>query len=276
MKLNVGGQIVEVDDSFASMTAEQQEATVNEIAQQLGIKGGEQAKPSLSDRLQPAVEKAASVAEPAVQATQQALENPAVQNYLATSAVAPLVGGVAPGGMQTGLLQDLARRYGGVAGEALKSGTLNNVLLNNLMKSQGVIPTAAQFTKALLGPLGEVTAPQLAKGAAGMVARGLTAPENLMLAPYQMAAAEAAKIRQNPRAPGLENQPYAQSLRGEYATQGQAGQANIRKGIINRPITGVNEQERAMLEEDRQRQMRNMVQMEAARRIKKTGGIQDY
>jgi hypothetical protein len=76
------------------------------------------------------------------------------------------------------------------------------------------------------------------KNVAGAVVQGATAPENLLSAPYGMAAYEQAKIRSNPNAPGLENNPYAQTIRGEYNTQGQAGAANQRSAISNMNTAG--------------------------------------
>lgn len=101
----------------------------------------------------------------------------------------------------------------------------------------------------------------------GAVARGLMAPESAFLMPYQMAAYEQEKIRQNPNAPGLEYNPYAQTVRGEYDTQGQAGAANARRAVINAPYGNVTAEERRILDEDRKRKMQMAVQMEAARRI---------
>jgi hypothetical protein len=106
-----------------------------------------------------------------------------------------------------------------------------------------------------------------ARNVGGALLRGAMAPESLFALPYQMAAYEQEKIRANPTAPGLEYNPYAQTVRGEYATQGQAGAANTRRAVINAPFGNVNPQERAILEQDRQEKMRRMMQMEAARRV---------
>lgn len=78
----------------------------------------------------------------------------------------------------------------------------------------------------------------------------LTAPENLLTLPYNMAAYEQAKIRQNPNAPGLEYNPYAQVQRGEASTQGRAGAANQMRAVANMPYGNVTPQERAILDED--------------------------
>lgn len=88
-------------------------------------------------------------------------------------------------------------------------------------------------------------------GAAGRALGGVVAaPENLFTLPYTMAGYEQEKIRANPTAPGLESNPYAQTVRGEAATQGRAGAANQMKAVANMPFGGVTPQERAMLEED--------------------------
>lgn len=76
-------------------------------------------------------------------------------------------------------------------------------------------------------------------GFAGRAAGGiLTAPENLALLPYNMAAYEQEKIRANPNAPEYATNPYAQAYRGEYPTQGAAGAANTRAAIRNMNTAG--------------------------------------
>jgi len=73
-----------------------------------------------------------------------------------------------------------------------------------------------------------------ARNVGGALLRGAMAPESILMAPYQMAAYEQEKIRANPNAPGLQYNPYAQTVRGEYATQGQAGAANTRSKYHHR------------------------------------------
>jgi hypothetical protein len=122
------------------------------------------------------------------------------------------------------------------------------------------------------------TAGQVASQGAGMVGRGAAnvgralvtgavAPESAFLMPYQMAAYEQDKIRANPNAPGLEYNPYAQVQRGEFATQGQAGAANQRRAVINQPFGNVTPAERSLLEEDQQRKLRLMMQVQAAKKV---------
>lgn len=107
------------------------------------------------------------------------------------------------------------------------------------------------------------------KAVPGMAARGLAtavaAPESAFLMPYNMAAYEQAKIRQNPNAPGLEYNPYAQTVRGEAATQGRAGAANQMRAVANMPYGNVNPQERAILEQDRM--MRQNIRKKAYDRV---------
>ena len=107
------------------------------------------------------------------------------------------------------------------------------------------------------------------KAVPGMAARGLAsavaAPESAFLMPYNMAAYEQAKIRANPNAPGLESNPYAQVVRGQAATQGQAGAANQMRTVANQPFGNVNEQERAVLEEDRR--MRENIRKRAYQKV---------
>jgi hypothetical protein len=105
-----------------------------------------------------------------------------------------------------------------------------------------------------LEPLAGKTVPQVAGMAGRTLASGIggaiVAPESAFLYPYNMAAYEQAKIRQNPTAPGLEYNPYAQTVRGQAATQGQAGSANQMRTVANMPYGNVSLQERARLDED--------------------------
>lgn len=107
------------------------------------------------------------------------------------------------------------------------------------------------------------------KAMPGMAARGLAtaamAPESAFLMPYNMAAYEQAKIRANPTAPGLEFNPYAQTVRGQAATQGQAGAANQMRTVANMPYGNVNAQERAILEQDRA--MRENIRKKAYQKV---------
>jgi hypothetical protein len=103
-----------------------------------------------------------------------------------------------------------------------------------------------------------------AKGLGGALLRGAMAPESAFLMPYQMAAYEQEKIRANPNAPGLENNPYAQVQRGEFATQKQAGAANQRMAVANQRYGGLTPQEQAILEKDR---LNMQMRVQAAKRV---------
>lgn len=100
----------------------------------------------------------------------------------------------------------------------------------------------------------------VAKGAVG----GLFAPESAVLMPYQMAAYEQDKIRQNPYAPGLEYNPFAQVQRGEAPTTRAAGAMNQRRAVANQRYGGLTPQEQAILDKDR---LNMAVRMQAAKRI---------
>jgi hypothetical protein len=90
-----------------------------------------------------------------------------------------------------------------------------------------------------------------ARNIGSAIVQGAVAPESLFAAPYQMAAYEQEKIRQNPTAPEYATTPYAQQYRGEYATQGQAGAANRRNAIASQQYGGLTQEEQDILEQDR-------------------------
>lgn len=90
-----------------------------------------------------------------------------------------------------------------------------------------------------------------ARGVGGALLRGAMAPESAIMMPYQMAAYEQEKIRQNPDAPGLESNPYAQVVRGEAPTQRAAGAANQRRALMNQRYGGLTPQEQTILDRDR-------------------------
>ena len=123
------------------------------------------------------------------------------------------------------------------------------------------------FPQATLKDVVTKTPGMLAQGA-GAVARGfgtaLTAPENLMTLPYNLAAYEQEKIRANPQAPGLEYNPYAQQVRGEYPTQGAAAAANRQRAIAGQQYGGVTPEERAILDQDR---LNMAIRLKAAKKV---------
>jgi hypothetical protein len=106
---------------------------------------------------------------------------------------------------------------------------------------------------------------ELLKAGGRGIGSALVAPESAFTLPYNMAAYEQAKIRQNPTAPGLEYNPYAQTVRGEAATQGQAGAANQMRTVANMPYGNVNPQQRAMLDEDAR--MKNAIRKKAFQKV---------
>lgn len=118
-----------------------------------------------------------------------------------------------------------------------------------------------------------MTTGQMVRGGVGQMAAAggralgsmVAAPENVFTMPYTMAAYEQEKIRANPTAPGLEYNPYAQTVRGEAATQGRAGAANQMRAVANQPYGNVNPQERAILEQDRM--MRENIRKKAYDRV---------
>jgi len=102
------------------------------------------------------------------------------------------------------------------------------------------------------------------KGLGGRLVQGAIAPESSFLLPYQMAAYEQEKIRQNPNAPEYANNPYAQAYRGEYATQGAAAAANRRQAIAGQQYGGLTPAEQAILEKDR---LNMLMRLKAAKKV---------
>ena len=157
-----------------------------------------------------------------------------------------------------------------------KGGMRDAASMANILK-QATPEAAAQLARSPLEVAkayvqghpwyGAATAmPGKAAGFAGRTLAGaVTAPENAVLMPYNMAAYEQAKIRENPTAPGLEYNPYAQVQRGQAATQGQAGAANQMRTVANQPFGNVNAQERAILEQDRM--MRQNIRKKAYEKV---------
>jgi hypothetical protein len=97
------------------------------------------------------------------------------------------------------------------------------------------------------------------------IGSALAAPESAFLAPYNMAAYEQEKIRANPTAPGLEYNPFAQQVRGEFPTQAAAGAANRRRAIAGQQYGGLSLQEQQMLDADRQ--LSYAIRLKAARKV---------
>jgi hypothetical protein len=112
---------------------------------------------------------------------------------------------------------------------------------------------------------------QVAQGAPGAIKNiatglgaGLLGPESAIAAPYQMAAYEQEKIRQNPQAPEYATNPYAQAYRGEAPTQGAAGAANRRSAIGNQQYGGLTTAEQMALDQDR---LSMAIRLKAAKKV---------
>ena len=138
---------------------------------------------------------------------------------------------------------------------------------------QGMLPGSQTTIAEGLGALA-----QGAKGMAGgalnagkFLAAGAIAPENMFLAPYQMAAYEQEKIRANPNAPEYATNPYAMSYRSQGTanpiTQGQAGAQNQRNLVANMPYGNVTPQEQAILDKDKADRLKLKMQYQAAQRV---------
>lgn len=151
-----------------------------------------------------------------------------------------------------------------------------------------VISHPLQTAKAYVAghPWADVPVSQLGKdigkSAVGAVGRGvvsgLTAPENLLLAPYTMAGYEQEKIRANPNAPEYAKNPYAMGYRSQGGpapmTQGQAGAMNQRNVVANMPYGNVTPEERAILDQDRIR--KEQVQQRARQTLQQPPTAQNY
>lgn len=96
------------------------------------------------------------------------------------------------------------------------------------------------------------------------IGSALAAPESAFTLPYNLAAYEQEKIRANPQAPGLEYNPYAQQVRGEYPTQGAAAAANRQRAIAGQQYGGVTPEERAILDQDR---LNMAIRLKAAKKV---------
>lgn len=169
----------------------------------------------------------------------QVIENIAAQApAVASGAARELVGGAATANMRDAVSI-------GKNATSWTPNALMEVVTHPLETARAYVgghPWANTPIKQLAGGIG--------KNIAGAAAQGLLAPENLMTLPYNMAAYEQAKIRENPNAPGLQSNPYAQVVRGEAATQNRAGAANQMRTVANMPYGNVSAQERAILDED--------------------------
>ena len=182
-------------------------------------------------------------------------------------------------GTQAQALADLAHQSR-MAGGAVDPEILKQAAHSVAQKMGGTVPAATQAAEAVAPAAAEAVAPAAQSGvrqAAGqlgsrLLGAGATALEMgnapmAMLAPYQMAAHEQAKIRANPTAPEYANNPYAQTVRGEAATQTQAGAANTRQALIGQQYGGLSPEEQAIMQQERQRQMMQQQKMQKAKTI---------
>jgi hypothetical protein len=101
-------------------------------------------------------------------------------------------------------------------------------------------------------------------GSAAATAGQMAGPAQMLLTPYQMAAYEQEKIRQNPHAPEYANNPYAMHIRGHNLTQAAAGALNQRSALANQQYGGLTPQEKQALDIDR---LDMVMRMQAAKRV---------
>jgi hypothetical protein len=220
--------IYEINGQRVEFEKEPTQADIDEAARSLGTGFQQQTPPSPA---QPVVQQAAMSAIKPVGTAVAAQAADAVKLAKIAGQVTPsIIGEALMSPIKT--TKDLASAY--VAGHPM-FGQMTNTPL-----------------KAMPGAI--------ARGVAGAVA----APESAFLMPYQMAAYEQEKIRQNPYAQGLEYNPYAQVQRGEYATQRQAGAANQRSAVANQRYGGLTADEQAILEKDR---LNMQMRVQAAKRV---------
>jgi len=159
------------------------------------------------------------------------------------------------------------------AGDAAKLARIAGQVTPNIIGEflSTPIKSAKDLTAAYLAghPMAGSVLNTPLKAMPGALMRGVgaavAAPESSFLMPYNMAAYEQEKIRANPNAPGLQYNPYAQTVRGEAATQGQAGAANQMRTVANMPYGNVNPQERAMLDQDAR--MKNAIRKKAFEKV---------
>lgn len=167
-----------------------------------------------------------------------------------------------------------------------KQYILNHPVMNSNATLRTIGNEAANYAKNIGGRV-----------ATGLV-QGAVGPESMFAAPYQMSAYEQERIRENPQGPltnqnpftgnqvtvdTLQYNPYAQMIRGEAATQGQAGAMNTRSALANQQygpgdskpgfgggfirnmnFGGLTPQEQAILEQDR---IDQAIRRKAAQRV---------
>ena len=204
-----------------------------------------------------------------------------IQTFISNQQASPKVGGELTqsepsmmGNAQVAGAQTLARPVAGGAGAAAADIANVGKILYNTVTPNTVgevlsrpLHYAGEGVKAFFGglPGANMTMKQAVPALGKGLVSAAVAPESLFTLPYNMAAYEQEKIRANPNAPGLQYNPYAQTVRGEATTQGQAGSANQMRTVANMPYGNVNPQERAILEQDRM--MRENIRKKAYQRV---------
>ena len=146
-----------------------------------------------------------------------------------------------------------------VAGSAQDVMKMGNILYKNM--TPGVIGTviSSPITYA------KDFASAYVQGHPWMSNLAQTTPQQAVQAGAGFAKNIGGRILAGANAPGLQYNPYAQTVRGEATTQGRAGSANQMRTVANMPYGNVNPQERAILEQDRM--MRENIRKKAYQRV---------
>lgn len=288
MKLEINGEIVEVDDSFADLDATAQQKTVDEIAASLKTPTKERAEltsaPSAATNAKTYLGQAATnaaiggaeMAKGPIMPTNATPFEPA--KFGGTGAPVSQPGLFPEGGVRTGPAAAIAADLNPMNAKGAAGILVNNMTIDKALEhiggtgkeaGRGLVGSGTDLLRAVLGPVGDTTLKQFATqtipNAAKAVGAGLIAPENLMTLPYNMAAYEQNKIRANPNAPGLQNNPYAQAYRGEFPTQGAAAAANRRQAIAGQQYGGLSADEQQMLKQDRE--LSYAMRLKAAKKV---------
>lgn len=140
-------------------------------------------------------------------------------------------------------------KLGKIAGQVTPS--IIGEWLGSPLKSAKDIASAYAAGHPMASTIGNMPLRQMPAAAARGLGAMALAPENLLAAPYIMAGYEREKINRNPTAPEYEYNPYAQTVRGQFPTQGAAGAANRRQAIAGQQYGGLTAEQQAMLEQDR-------------------------
>lgn len=212
--------------------------------------------------------------------------------YVASPALRELQAGLINAGVAEGPMPNMTQtiKPGAVPGAVSEMGkrlySLKDLSLSGALKdigSRGLTQSVTDLARFVTEPLGgRATIGQMATGVPKALAAGAMAPENLLTLPYNMAAYEQAKIRENPTAPGLEYNPYAQVVRGEAPqrpvgapsfmggtqmapTQGAAAAANRRRAIASQQYGGLTAEEQDMLRKDRE--LSYAMRLKAAKKV---------